>query len=238
MHAVIHDIDSRGTAMKFSVSNQDCLKVIDKNSHSSYYGCSQAWFASEWQRRAGCGPCVASNLVLYLTCGERAIHNTPICEKEACQTLMQKVWKYVTPTLRGIATTRLFCRRMFALADTLGFDFEHGVLDFPKNESKRPGRDETVAFFKTAFEKDVPVAFLNRCNGEETALSRWHWVTVLSVETTEPGGDLIATIADEGVVKTINFSLWQKTTKSGGGLVYFAPITKPSDQLMRAKPPA
>ncbi len=210
--------------MKISVSNQECLKVIDMNTHNSYYGCNQNWFASEWQRRAGCGPCVASNMILYLTCRERTEHSTPFCEKQECRNLMHQVWKYVTPTLRGIATTRLFCRRMFALADALGYAFEHGVLDFPKNIKKRPGRDETIAFFKTAFEKDVPVAFLNRCNGAEATLSRWHWVTVLSVETAAPSGDVLAEIADEGIIKTINFSLWCKTTKSGGGLVYFAPI--------------
>ena len=207
--------------MVLSVSNRDCLKIYDESARQNHFGCSQAWFAAEWQRRAGCGACVASNLVLYMTCRERSFR---CFDKNECQKLMQRVWKHVTPTLRGIATTRLFCRRMFALAKAFDFSFEHEVLDFPKPKNRRPNDAQILAFFERAFARNVPVAFLNRCNGEEPALSRWHWVTVISVFMPVPGGDIFAEIADEGIIKTINFSLWSKSTKGGGGLVYFAPI--------------
>jgi hypothetical protein len=67
----------------------------------------------------------------------------------------------------------------------------------------------------------LPVAFLNLCNGEETNLERWHWVTVISVEYEEIKQGVFLSIMDEGMIKRINLALWYETTTLGGGFVYF-----------------
>jgi hypothetical protein len=207
--------------MVLSILHPGCLRIVDGHTGSHYYGCDQEWFSSQWQRRAGCAACTASNLLLYNRCKNSADINSPGCKKEHCLELMHKVWEYVTPTMKGIPTTELFCSRLFKLAEPFDLKYRCKVLDFSEEKTGRPDESEIWSFFAKAFGLDVPVAFLNRCNGAEEKLDRWHWVTVFAVSRTAPGEDILASIADGGKIKNINFSLWSKTTTGGGGLVYF-----------------
>jgi hypothetical protein len=85
----------------------------------------------------------------------------------------------------------------------------------PEDDAHRPSFAELSNFLDDALSNDVPVAFLNLCNGGEKNLDRWHWVTVISRE------DTLARILDEGVVKIVDLALWRDTTKQGGGFVWF-----------------
>jgi hypothetical protein len=71
-------------------------------------------------------------------------------------------------------------------------------------------------------DNDVPVAFLNLCNGEEKNLDKWHWVTIISIEFDDDKCSSAVEILDEGMVKKIDIPLWYRTTTLGGGLVSFA----------------
>lgn len=39
-----------------TISNIDLFSVLDENTNKTYYGCDQEWYATQWQRRSGCGP--------------------------------------------------------------------------------------------------------------------------------------------------------------------------------------
>ena len=98
-----------------SISNLDALKVLDKGTGATSYGCDQRWFGTEHQRSSGCGPSVASSIMLYLK-RYRNANGNELCCQSRCAEFMEEVWEYITPKERGIPTTemresRLLCKR-------------------------------------------------------------------------------------------------------------------------------
>ncbi len=202
--------------IKRSISNQNLLTVVDESTQDINCGCNQAWYTTDWQRRAGCGPSVASNLFGYLFSELNNSNN-----KENWLSLMEDVWEYVTPTTRGMPTTQLFYDSSLAYAMAKGLKIKYEYCDVPEEASCRPIFQEIVHFIENGLNEDVPVAFLNLCNGEEQCLYRWHWVTIIELDYSEDQSSASVTILDEGIQKTIDLALWYKTTTLGGGFVYF-----------------
>lgn len=200
-----------------SIGNPNLISILDERDHTTYYGCNQAWYATDWQRRAGCGPSAACNIVCYLTRLGKLFHS-----KEKWIAMMEESWKYVTPTKRGIPTTNLFCDSMLSYTKSKGMNVEYERLDLPEDQRHRPSLQEVVGFIARALCKDAPVAFLNLCNGKETNLDAWHWVTIISLTYAEDGSQVFINVLDEGLIKKIDLALWYKTTTLGGGFVYFA----------------
>lgn len=191
-------------------------------SSETYEGGNQAWFPKRWQRLSGCGPTAATNLFFYLT------HNQAPSEletgenlKEDWVALMEEMWKYVTPSMRGVNTTKKFYVPLRAFMKSKGLDVEYRFCDVPEKKDHRPQFQNILDFLDEALTKDAPIAFLNLDNGEVKNLDRWHWVTIISLEFTEDGGSAFVNILDEGCVKRIDLALWFKTTHLGGGFVYF-----------------
>ncbi|MDR1884968.1 MAG: hypothetical protein LBQ56_01745 [Synergistaceae bacterium] len=201
-----------------SISNLDAFKILDTDTGAISYGCDQEWFSTEWQRRAGCGPSVASNILLYLN---RSGGVTPL-SRRSCAALMEEVWTYVTPTERGMPATGMFCEDVCAYGAAKGLEIECLSFDVPEDLSPRPPMGEISSFLERSLSMDIPVAFLNLCNGMEENLQRWHWVTVVSLEQEEPDSHTFVRIIDEGTLKAIDLSLWRDTTTCGGGFVYFS----------------
>jgi hypothetical protein len=199
-----------------SICNPDLLAVVDGDAQNTYYGCNQAWYATDWQRRAGCGPSVACNLFHYLI---RSASN--ITSKETWLSLMEETWEYVTPTVKGMPTTKLFYESVLSYARAKGLEVEYKHLDIPEDKPCRPSFREIAGFIGEGLLKDAPVAFLNLCNGEEKNLYRWHWVTIISLDYAEDGSHAMVNILDEGLIKKIDLALWYETTMLGGGFVYF-----------------
>jgi hypothetical protein len=215
-----------------SIANPDLFRVADVNTHVTYYGCNQEWYPTEWQRRSGCGPSVASNIILYLSHAQAKPGFVKNCSnKEKCISVMEEMWESVTPTLGGIPSTQIFSEAMLAYMKAKGLKTEHFVYDVPDNTFPRPALPEVVNFIEAALIKDVPVAFLNLCNGDEKKLSSWHWVTIISIEYAERGNIAFVNVLDEGLIKRINLSLWYTTTTLGGGFVYFTVSRGNDDDL-------
>lgn len=197
--------------------------VLDESTNKTYYGCQQQWYGTEWQRLSGCGPSVASNIVHYLnhitqsTCGLGQSLNS----KRNCLSLMEEIWKYVTPTYEGIPTTKMWYEAMLTYTETKGLNVEYGFCDVPKDRSRRPKLQEILNFIEDALLIDAPIAFLNLCNGDEDNLDEWHWVTIISLDFTEDGTSALVNILDEGQIKKIDLALWYNTTMQGGGFVFF-----------------
>lgn len=208
--------------MTKSIANLNIFKVIDENTRETYYGCNQIWYTKKWQRLSGCGPSVASNIFFYLSQNQSTLElEKSSNSKVNWLSLMEEMWKYVTPSIRGVHKTKMFCEPMLAYTKSKGVNVEYRVCDVPKDKSQRPELKEILNFLEKALGEDAPVAFLNLCNGEEKNLDRWHWVTIISLESAEDGSDAFVNILDGGQIKRIDLALWYNTTTLGGGFVYF-----------------
>lgn len=198
-----------------SIMKPQLLEVVDESTQNKFYGCNQEWYTTEWQRRAGCGPSVACNIIRYLS-------NAPDANgKTDWLTLMEETWEHVTPTTRGMPTTQLFYDSVLAYAKAKGMDITCHCCDIPEDTACRPALPEIVNFIENGLLHDAPIAFLNLCNGEEKNLYRWHWVTIISLDYVASSGQARVKILDEGLMKEIDLALWSETTTLGGGFVYF-----------------
>lgn len=206
-----------------SITYLNLFKVIDKSEQKTYDGCNQVWYPSIWQRLSGCGPSAASNIFFYLSHSQSTLQlEEGFNSKEAWLSLMKEIWKYVTPSIRGVNTLKMFYEPMLAYTKTKGIHVEYRICDVPKDKSLRPHLKDVVNFLEEALEKDAPIAFLNLCNGEEKNLDRWHWVTIIALEYSEERDNVFVDILDQGEIKRIDLALWYQTTTLGGGFVYFA----------------
>jgi hypothetical protein len=202
-----------------SITNLNLLRIQDSNPDAIYYGCSQKWYSTPWQRKAGCGPSVASNIVRYLV--NKQTNSQQVFSKEACSSLMEEAWRYFSPKVGGISTTNMFCKAFLLYAKSKRLNVQSRVFDVPQDKCSRPKLAEVLNFLEEALEKDAPVAFLNLCNGVVKMLERWHWVTIVSLYKSEDGKRVFVDILDYGVIKKIDLGLWYDTTTLGGGFVYF-----------------
>lgn len=206
-----------------TIINLNLFKIIDEKTQKTYDGCNQVWYPSKWQRLSGCGPSAASNIFFYLSHSQSTLGlEEGLNTKEAWLSLMKEMWTYVTPSIRGVNTLKMFYQPMLAYTKSKGVNVEYRICDVPKDRSQRPELKDIVIFLEEALEKDAPIAFLNLCNGEEKKLDRWHWVTIISLEYTEDRQSVFVDILDQGEIKRINLALWYNTTTLGGGFVYFA----------------
>jgi len=201
---------------KISLSNLDAFKITDSETGEIFYGCDQDWFGTYWQKLSGCGPSVVANILIYNGRGEGHVKN-----KNEAASFMEEVWKFVTPTNRGIPTTEMLLDRVRAYGESRGMTVGHSDCGIPEKKSLRPPMDDVTRYLSDALGNDAPVAFLNLSNGEEENLDEWHWVTVVSMERRDTDGHAIVKILDRGQLIAIDLSLWLATTSRGGGFIHF-----------------
>lgn len=199
---------------RISVKNPEYFEIFDEVTSEKYLGCNQEWYKKPWQRMAGCGPTVAANILLY------SKKSTEISKNESLA-VMDEMWEYITPTMKGVNTTNIFYKGLSSLADSKGARLFYDAVDIPKKKEMRPLFDKVVSFIKTALENDMPLAFLNLCNGKEKGLDKWHWVTLITLEYEEDLSSVTVEILDESIKKTIDLLLWYNTTTLGGGFISF-----------------
>lgn len=213
--------------MKNISLNTEYFKINEENSNKIYYGCSQEWYRNFWQRRAGCGPTTATNLIIYLMNSNKLNESNKSkykYDKYNCILQMEEMWKYVTPTLKGVNTTKILYEGLYSFARDNKLAAEYKYIDIPSEKNIRPTLTEVLNFISVSLEKNAPVAFLNLSNGDEKHLDNWHWVTIISLEfenENENENRAVVEIVDEGRIKKIDFTLWYNTTILGGGLVSF-----------------
>ncbi len=200
--------------------NLDLFKIIDEEKNILSYGCNQLWYHTEWQRRAGCGPSVVSNIFIYL------FHHYFFCTNNAISKswallVMEEVWDYVTPSMRGVNTTKMLFDGAAGYAQSKSLTLNYSFLDIPNDNRLRPKMDEIIEFIEKGLAKNTPIAFLNLCNGKEARLYRWHWVTLVRLIVDQNYSHIMADILDDGKLFSIDLGLWVDTTTLGGGFVYF-----------------
>lgn len=208
-----------GKMIKISVKNPEYFEIMDEITSEKNFGFNQQWYKKPWQRMAGCGPTVAANIILY------SRKSTGISKNEGLQ-IMDEMWEHVTPTIKGVNTTNIFYKGLLSFANSKKANLFYDAVDVPKKKDIRPSFDNVISFIKNSLENDIPLAFLNLCNGKETNLDEWHWVTLVSLEYEENLNSANIEILDESIIKTIDLLLWYNTTTLGGGFVSFALINK------------
>lgn len=200
-----------------SLSNLEYMHVLDEDGGVSY-GCDQQWYGSVRQRMAGCGPTVATNILLYMSRAHGLALPLEARDKAGCIRLMEQVWRHVTPGYMGMHLPELLERGVLAFAREHGMALGSRLMEVPKKASIRPNLPEVTAFIREALRADNPVAFLNLCNGDIAELDEWHWVTLVALK---PGDGAFATIYDGRKSFDMDIGLWLATSKRGGGFVYF-----------------
>lgn len=195
--------------------------LLSENSKDTVCGCDQEWFGSCWQRRAGCGPSVATNVVLYLHGAGSIRLEEKVESKTDCIGLMETLWRYVTPSEKGVNTLGRFCGGVKKYAKSRGTSLECRTLDIPMKRMSRPALPSVVDFIEKGLDSDCPVAFLNLSNGKVSNLDSWHWVTIVGLETDKVHDRVSAQILDGGKAFGIDLKLWYETTTLGGGFVFF-----------------
>ncbi|MBP2667697.1 MAG: hypothetical protein H6Q76_2677, partial [Firmicutes bacterium] len=134
-----------------AISNPELIKVLDAHTHKIYYGCNQECYNTEWQGRSGCAPAVAPNIILYLSHTQDIPRFEKNCSiKEKCVSVLEELWTFVTPTLAGIPSTRMFSDTVLAYAKANGLNVECFVYDVPDNKTSKPPLAEMVNFIKNA----------------------------------------------------------------------------------------
>ncbi|MGC7873168.1 hypothetical protein ACPUYX_16795 [Desulfosporosinus sp. SYSU MS00001] len=205
-----------------SIANEDIFKIEDEDTQNTFYGCNQEWYTTMWQRRAGCGPTVATNIVYYLNCTRKGPRSDKgLWTKRGALLLMEEVYQYVKPTMRGIPTTKLFGDDVLKYAEAMKRNIQLEILDVPKYRKSRPLFQQLLTFLEQALHNNRPVAFLNLDNGEEKRLDSWHWVTIIAMVYAAEDSRAILRILDGGHIKEIDLGQWFQTTALGGGFVSF-----------------
>jgi hypothetical protein len=201
---------------KKAIKNIGLLAVSDCGCpEGTYYGCNQEWYDSRWRRVSGCGPSVVANIVSYM---ERASTGACVTKREFVA-LMDEIWGHVTPTARGLPTTKALRRGLDGYIEYKGWGFTSREMSIPAKVRERPPLSEVISFLGEALDNDMPVAFLALDNGDESRLDDWHWVTLVSLVHDEMGAVASVGIIDSGRLFGIDLYKWYRTTSRGGGFV-------------------
>jgi hypothetical protein len=203
-----------------SIRDPETFHIVDEAGLSSQ-GCDQDWFGSEWQRASGCGPTAASGILYYLHRTGRIRLPFTVDRKSDCVTLMERVWRHVTPTANGVDTLERFCDGVVGFTRAMGSELACRTLEVPKKKGGRAPVDELVRFVAAGLSSDCPVAFLNLSSGRVRKLESWHWMTLLALRT-GPGPERVEGLVTDGAASTwVDLAKWHATTALGGGFVYF-----------------
>ena len=181
--------------------------IIDHN----YYGGNQDWYNSYIKRLAGCGPTTASTITMY----ELNKNNYKEYTKEEFIILMQELWNYITPGMRGVDTVSKYKDGYDKYLKTSNLELSKSKILILEDSSI----DEVEDYLIEAINSDHPVAFLNLNNGSENQIDSWHWTTIVSIEKNDT--DIYVNVCDEGLLKKVNLSNWIKTSNNGSFIYYY-----------------
>ncbi len=197
----------------------DHLEHLQLQSDSTlrFLGADQEWYPQLWQRKAGCGPTTASNLVAYNGNGHPSLGLQPITEKDGMVALMETMWTYITPGIMGVHLVSQFTRGLERYLADYKLPLRVASLALAKDRRQRAGFDEVEAFLLSSLADNQPVAFLNLSNGEVENLDPWHWVTIVGLQQEVEGGKLVVQVYDAGKRWLIDLTTWYHTTTRSAG---------------------
>ena len=199
----------------YTLKLTEALLIRDEDGNTTFGG-DQNWYSAKWHKQAGCGPTNGAHLISYLsqTRGKYSILTLHDCRsKTGFTALMEDVWHYMTPGIRGVNKTKFFNKSLCAYANDRGVSLSCRLLEIPMIRKKRPSCEEMLNFITQALSDDLPVAFLNLHNGGVINLESYHWVIIVAMDLKT--NQVI--IYDHGKKFEIDLKLWLSQTKAGGG---------------------
>lgn len=209
--------------MLVSIARPELITIADEKTDRTYFGGSQSWYAAEWNRRAGCGPTCAANILAYLALTRpelRALYGYETMRVESFARHMEDVYRFVTPGNMGLNRIEMFLEGVAAFAQSRGVALDPHVFGVPRAMGgKRPHAPGLARFVADGLASDCPMGFLNLARGRVKNIQGWHWVSVTAADLREDR--ILADASDEGERIRFDLGLWYQTTSLGGGLVYF-----------------
>lgn len=199
---------------EFNISSVEKLQVLDQSGNLSY-GAQQAFFSSFWKRQSGCGPTAGANLVLYEKRKDLRDENSVDIKK--VRQLMNRMWKYITPRMMGVHVASIFTQGIEDYLKDHHLKFKVKELIIAKAIEKRVSLEEVQTFITQALQKNHLVAFLNRHNGLELNLDRWHWVVITAIQFDE--NQCRVEILDQGKKIMIDLKVWLASTPDCGAFI-------------------
>lgn len=202
------------------IKNREFLDVNDSKTKGGIsYGFSQEWYKDAYQVLAGCGATVATTILIYY----EQCKKFKKLEIEDVLPKMEELWNYLLPIKgKGLNSTKLFYDGIEKYFKDKNIDVKYNYINIDiKNKILL---DKVVAYLENEILNNRPVAFLNLCNGQESTLDKWHWVTVYEIfkeKNLEGKEEYFLNILDDKEIKKINLTLWYDTITDNGGFVTF-----------------
>ena len=206
--------------IEITLSSPERIQIRNEDG-SVLYGADQEWYTSYFRRQAGCGPTVASTLLLYLQGSGRVRLPVEVHDVPSYVALMDAVWRHVTPNLKGVSTLPHFCRGVHGFLRQLGQSLECHTLGIPRRRSRRPTLPDLAAFLAEGLRNDCPIAFLILSSGSVENLEAWHWVTIVSFAYDPTKESLVAEIYNATQSHRVDLKQWLAAPGNGGGFIYF-----------------
>ena len=204
----------------FKLSRPELMEIRSEDG-AVYPGGDQDWFTGEWQRMAGCAPTTCAAVVRYLAETQeqyRALCDGDEGERSGFLRRMEAIWEHMTPGRMGTNSTLLYIEGAVRYAESRSVTgLGSKTLDVPEEQALRPDIERTAKFIADGLGRDLPVLFLNLCNGDLENLDSWHWVTITALEPKSG----VVTAFDNGLVLELDLELWLRTSRFGGGFLYF-----------------
>lgn len=209
--------------MEISLSRLELFNIIDEQSSKASFGGDQAWYSTEWNRRAGCGPTTAANTLAYLAftrLGLRALYGFDTLSRSNFALHMEEVYQFVTPGTMGLNRTEMYTEGVLRFAYSRGIALTPHVFGVTCNMTRDRAPVAALAeFVKAGFAADCPIGFLNLTKGRVKNLQSWHWITIIGAQLN--GNSITADASDEGQHRHFDLGLWYISTRLPGGLAYF-----------------
>lgn len=191
-----------------------------------YFGCDQDWYQDSWQQRAGCGPCTASSILLYLALRKpqlRRLYPHKTISRTIFAGFMHQMWSHVTPGIMGVNEGQMLIDGLVRYAGEMNIHLEAEQLKVPGKHQPRLSWKRVSEFVRNGLDNDCPVAFLNLSNGNLDNLDSWHWVTITALFQ-PPDGEIWAIISDSGEKKAVALQKWYESTLLGGSFVVISRV--------------
>ena len=145
------------------------------------FGGSQKWYRQKYRRLAGCGPTCAANLAAFHRIGvspdDMLPDGSPVYTFSHYLDLMDRLWEYVKPGLRGFPWRGRFQEKFLQYASDCGTVLETDFLE------GWTGQEAPLSFVQEEAEAGRPLALLILGHAEKTLDEEtWHWMTVVGYD--------------------------------------------------------
>ena len=191
---------------KCKLTHLDVLNIpLDEHGNVSV-GCNQQWYGKKIQQWSGCGPTVATTMMMY-------INRQSFSSKQMALQQMNDMFDYITPGFRGVHTLDLF---------TQGLKRKVSVEVNMLNIQSKPKTDfeSIVNFIYEGLSLNRPVAFLNLHNGFQDSLESWHWVLIVGIYYKDEFP--MIEFVDNGEMKKMDLSAWYMMNRKRAGMLYLS----------------